>query len=45
MPTTNKKRIVCFIEQQQLQEIELQAKAESVSKSRIIRRKLEQNDR
>jgi len=41
MATSNKKRIVCFVEVWQLNEIELKAKEEGVSRSSIIRRKLE----
>ena len=38
-----KKRIVCFIEKSQLEQIEQIAKKEGVSKSSVIRKKLEQN--
>ena len=40
MPTNNKKKIVCFIEQKQLKEIEKTAMAEGVTRSVIIRKML-----
>lgn len=41
MPTDNKKRLVCFIRQSQLQKIEEEAIKNGVSRSKIIRRLLD----
>mgnify|MGYP001600990931 CR=1 FL=1 len=41
MPTKNKKKVICFLEKKQLEEINSKALQEGVPKSVILRRLLE----